>query len=117
MTRRFNDTEARILDKLVSVNFEDHETVRRQIQSASVIEVDDSGSAVSVDFKTAEKQKVTTKERVPVRGETVDSSGAHVYILLHIVDGFANELEIVRADGEPLQMPLDIANLTVGRQV
>ena len=44
--------------------------------------------------------------RVPVEGSGSDSDGVPIYVLVHVVDGLAVELEIYKADGSPiLSMP------------
>lgn len=45
--------------------------------------------------------------RVPVEGSGIDSDGVSIYVLVHVVDGVAVELEIYKADGSPiLSMPV-----------
>ena len=39
--------------------------------------------------------------RIPVEAESFDGEGATVHLLLHVVEGQINELEIYREDGKP----------------
>lgn len=41
----------------------------------------------------------STEFRVPVEAEYLDADGVPICILLHVVDGRLNELEIFKADG------------------
>jgi hypothetical protein len=40
---------------------------------------------------------------VPVEAELVDEDGVIVHVLLHVVDGFLNELEVYREDSAPVR--------------
>jgi hypothetical protein len=50
---------------------------------------------------------------VPVEAEYRDDDDCPVWVLLHVVNGFLDELEIVRADGQPLISPLIPERLNV----
>lgn len=52
-----------------------------------------------------------TKNRIPTEALIYDSDGALVNILLHVIDGYINELEIIRADGEPLNREIDAGHI------
>jgi hypothetical protein len=54
--------------------------------------------------------RATVNERVPVEAEGWEN-GVPIDILLHVVDGYLAELEVLRMDSKPLQSPLEIAAL------
>jgi hypothetical protein len=45
--------------------------------------------------------------RIPVEAEFDDQDGVGVHVLLHVLDGYLNELEIYREDSSPLQREPD----------
>lgn len=51
--------------------------------------------------------------RVPVEATVEDSDGIIVHVLLHVVGGYLNELEIYREDSEPPRRPIEPAKLEV----
>lgn len=59
--------------------------------------------------------RADTESRVPVDAMMSDDDGVNIEILLHVVDGYAKELEIYRVDGAPitrraLDGPLKLVN-------
>jgi len=44
--------------------------------------------------------------RVPVEAELEDVDGVTIHVLLHVVQGFLNELEVFREDGGLIQGPM-----------
>jgi hypothetical protein len=43
--------------------------------------------------------RAAVKKRIPVEAEGLDEDGITVHFLLHVVDGFATELEVYKDDG------------------
>jgi len=78
--------------------------------AASTNDPDNYGS-IYLKTDVNEKAKVTT--RVPVEGRISDSDGSPIDILLHVIDGELNELEIFRADGMSMQSSVDPASIDV----
>jgi hypothetical protein len=50
---------------------------------------------------TSTRAKVS--RRIPIEAEGKDIDGVKIHILLHVVDGFMDELEIFREDPEPIR--------------
>jgi hypothetical protein len=44
--------------------------------------------------------------RIPVEAETEDVDGVPIHVLLHVVNGYMNELEVYREDSARLDRPL-----------
>jgi hypothetical protein len=47
--------------------------------------------------------RAPVRTRIPVEAEGVDQDGVPIHFLLHVVDGFAKELEIYREDSGPVR--------------
>ena len=51
--------------------------------------------------------------RIAVEAEVEDLDGMKIVILLHVIDGYVDELEVFRADSGPLQAPIRTEALRV----
>lgn len=101
--RQLTSKERALLGVLLSAPFEGRDDVVRQLQTATVTEIDDSGS---LEFHVSSPARANVRHRVPVSAEAPDLDGVPVAALLHVVDGKVKELEIYKADGSPIeQMP------------
>ncbi len=56
----------------------------------------------SLEFSVKSDVKSKVKKRIPVEAEFEDADGVLIHILLHVIDGKANELEIYKEDGSPI---------------
>jgi hypothetical protein len=43
------------------------------------------------------------ERRIPVEAELKDADGVTIHVLLHVLDGLLNELEVYRDDSGPIQ--------------
>lgn len=68
---------------------------------------------MEVYIKSSHHIKAPVKERVPVEGHTNDIDGAPIELLIHVIDGYINELEVVKLDGSPLLRPVDADKIQV----
>jgi hypothetical protein len=60
----------------------------------------------SIELCVANPTPSSGRHRVPVEGQYLDDDGVPVWLLLHVNrEGVMCELEIVRADGQPLMSP------------
>lgn len=103
-----------ILKVLLARDFPGSDALREQANHVSVIdrpEPNDPTAVLSVDRTATRPAK--TEQRVPVEGEAVDEDGARLGILVHVVDGYLDELEFVRYDGKPLRRLPDANMITV----
>jgi hypothetical protein len=107
--RPLSEAERAIITRLLSLDFPGRDGLAEQLRSASVRPVDEYGSlAIETSGRPASVHK-----RIPVEAEGRDEDGVAVYLLLHVVDGLASELEIYKADGSPLLRKVDASSLQV----
>lgn len=87
--------EIDLLLALLSVSFPGCDALRQQIHNCKVRVLDDDGS---LQLMPIAQSAADVRCRVPVEAVTVDSDGIPIHILLHVVDGYLNELEIYKED-------------------
>lgn len=92
--------ENRLLGQLLAVDFPGVAELREQARALTAKPLDLNGS-VRLAVSTAEPAQV--KRRIPVEGTYIDHDGVRVNVLLHVVDGYLDELEIYRDDSASVQ--------------
>ncbi len=101
--RRLNEIERQLIGRLLEANFPGRDTLLEQVDHSLVTPFDTDGS-LSFDVQTTVAANVTW--RVPTEGEFKDADGVTIHVLLHVVNGFINELEIFKEDGSAVvRMP------------
>ena len=92
-----------IIRKLLSAEFPGREAVRDQIASSRARLIDQNGS---LEFQIQTDQLAATDFRVPVEGEFEDVDGITIHVLLHVVGGRVQEMEIYKDDSsDVVEMP------------
>ncbi len=71
----------------------------QQTQEARVRSLDANGSFA---FVRVEGRPAEVVRRIPVEAETEDEDGTTIHVLVHVLDGRLNELEIYREDSGPV---------------
>jgi hypothetical protein len=94
-------TEAEVMQRLLAADFPGKEEIAKQLAGCRVRIIDDEGS-LELELSDAAKPAVVEK-RIPVEADAVDEDGIHVHFLLHVVKGFAKELEVYKDDGSPIK--------------
>jgi hypothetical protein len=101
-----------LVRRLLSANFQGSEALGKQLDNCAVKTLDDEGS---FKFKiNATCTKAIVKGRVPVEVEYSDQPSDEslteerimapkVRLLLHVINGFLNELEIYKDDGTAIR--------------
>jgi hypothetical protein len=90
------------LDRLLSVDFKGKGIVKRQILTSKII-LEKYPSLISLKFLVDKNlEKFPFKVRVPVEMRAFQEQSAPIIFLLHIIDGFINELEIFSADASEI---------------
>lgn len=110
--RPLTDLERELLLKLLENDFEGRNALREQIGNCVAIPTGDPDNYGSIYLKTLSNAKSETTLGVPVEGELLDGDSP-VLVILHVKNGFIDELEILRADGNPLQDTLDPTDMEV----
>ena len=109
-------TEAEVIQRLVAADFPGKEQIADQLRNYRVRRIDEEGSLELRLTGIAPAAKVD--KRIPVEAEAPDSDGIHVHFLLHVIDGFAAELEVYKDDGthiERLPRPDEVKVVVLGR--
>jgi hypothetical protein len=106
--RELSASERQLFDAFLAQNFPGRAELVDQLQSAKVRPVDNNPS---LDISVDSGAPAIVDRRIPIEAEVEDSDGVIVHILLHVVDGFMNELEIYRDDSRPLKGPIDQGRL------
>jgi hypothetical protein len=97
--RNFTAFEQRIIDRLLEKSFPGRDEICEQMKKSFVKTIDEDKS---LEFLVKTNVKSRVKRRIPVEAEFQDADGVLVHILLHVVDGKVNELEIYKEDGSPI---------------
>ena len=86
-------SEREIFDRLLEPEFEGRDALREQLGGCFVRTIDEGGS---LKISVHSNIRVRTRWRVSVEGEDADAVVVHV--LLHVIEGEANELEVYKDD-------------------
>ena len=97
--RPLYDREREVFEKLLSATFSGSQELMKQLTGMIVSPIDQNGSLACL---SSESQGAIIEKRIPVEAECDDRDGVRVHILLHVVNGLINELEVFREDGETL---------------
>jgi hypothetical protein len=103
LPRKLNQNEMQLIDRLLEEDFPGRDAISEQIKLALVEQIDANGS---LKFYVNGNVEAVTKFRIPTEGEFEDVDGVTIHVLLHVVDGRVNELEIYKDDSSPvIDMP------------
>ena len=112
--RPLTDDERALIDALLTSDFDGSNEIRAQLDSAFVRALDED---CSLEFKVEGAPKAHVKRRIPIEAEVEDEDGRSIHILLHVVDGVVDELEVYREDGSPVRrrpVPEDVSLVLLG---
>jgi len=96
--RSLTSEEEGILHHLLSINFQGRDELLKQAQSARVVEECKECPSIAILVDKIPEHSAPVKHRVPIQAQTVDSDGVVMHVLLHVVHGFIDEIEIYRVD-------------------
>ena len=97
--RDFTTYEQEIIDRLLEKAFPGRDEIREQMKFCLVRTID---ADKSLGFLVKSNVTAKVKRRIPVEAEFQDADGVVIHILLHVIDGKVNELEIYKEDGSPI---------------
>jgi hypothetical protein len=101
--RPLAEDERNVLAALFRAQFPGRSELAQQAQVALVRSLDTNGSLAFVQVGGPSAEVV---RRIPVEAEAEDADGTTIHVLLHVLDGRLNELEIYREDAGPVtRMP------------
>jgi hypothetical protein len=109
--RQLDDYEKCVIRQLLSAEFTGRDEIREQLGSALAKQID---SEKSLQFLiNPQCGRANVRSRIPVEGSFADSDGIQIHILLHVIDGVAQELEIYKDDGTPIIQMSSRENLSI----
>jgi hypothetical protein len=108
--RNFTAHEREIIDRLLEKTFPGRDEICEQLRKCLVRTIDEDKS---LEFLERSNVKAEVEKRIPVEAEVHDTDGILIHILLHVVDGKVNELEIYKEDGSPIIERPDPSKLKV----
>lgn len=100
--RSLSAREAGLLRKLLECEFPGDDELRGQAVSVTGREIDDEGS---LELRCDGGRPAPVILRVPAEGECMDTDGIRINVLLHVVGGFMNELEVYKDDSSTVRRP------------
>lgn len=95
------EIERLALARLLGAEFPGKEELLEQAREVKAKTLDAEGSIALLPAANAPAARVV--RRIPVEAEFEDLDGVMVHVLLHVVGGFLNELEVYRDDSAPVQ--------------
>jgi hypothetical protein len=86
----------------------DNHILMAQLQHAEVISVCDCGCK-TVDLRVPRHlDKYVCSERIPVEMTVENGDSSPILFLLHVMDGYLDELEILKLDASPIFEEIDL---------
>lgn len=101
MYRNLHKDEQHWLKKMLEVKFKGKHLLLKQILKAKV-SLQEGYDFISLKFKTEATEKYPYQVRVPVEMRSFQKNSAPIVFLLHIVNGFIDELEVITADSSKI---------------
>ncbi len=118
--RPVNEWERRALTIILSAPFDGHEHLKAQIANARVFEESPTDPSVMLCVDPTAPRAIASDGRpwsgvVPIElgGHAVD--GVPIWALLDVRDGYLYFLDVQRADGAPLPVPPELADMELQR--
>ena len=100
-----------ILAALVKEPFPGRDEIALQVAVARSRRIDDDDGCLALSAREA--PRATVLRRVPIEAEADDLDGMTIHVLLHVVDGYIDELELYREDGQALLAPVRTETLRI----
>ena len=108
--RALSPAEKQVVERLLSEDFPGVADLSAQLAGATVSPIDLNGS---FKFHVAPERRASVQGRVPVEAEYEDFDGITVHVLLHVIDGLLDEIEVYRDDSGSIIRPADPSSFRV----
>lgn len=108
--RKLSASEAKLIDRLLEKDFPGRDAIVEQIKAARVEQIDTDGS---LKFFVDSNVNAVTKFRIPTEGRFEDTDGTAIHLLLHVVNGKIDELEVYKDDSSSVISMPDPKHLTL----
>lgn len=95
--------ERELIEKLLEAEFEGRDELRAQLQTVTGRRLLDDGTFL--ELRCDSNVRAPVRNRVPIEGSCQDTDGGTIDVLLHVVDGFMHQLEILKYSGPIRQLP------------
>lgn len=106
--RNFSQMEKAWLEAMLSVDFLGKEIILMQLDNAQILREYNVGY-ISLKVNVNKNiQQFPYQVRVPLEMRVKGRSGIPIVFLLHVIDGFVDELEIFNADSSPISSDIHI---------
>jgi hypothetical protein len=92
-----------ILAALLAAPFPGRDELAIQVAAARCRQIDADGSLA---LSAIGAPRADVVHRIPVEAEVEDIDGMTIHVLLHVVEGYIDELEVYREDSGPLRAPI-----------
>lgn len=94
-----------LLNRLLSSPFIGRDSLLRQVDQAELNWIWERGSPALLIRVDSDAERADVQQRTPLEAEGIakDVDDVTVHFVLHVVDGYLNEVEVFREDGSPLQ--------------
>jgi len=89
-----------LISRLLKPNFPGRDEIQKILNSVQVRTLDEEGS---LELHSDVPGIVSGAKAIPVEAEANDSDGVPIHVLLHVVHGRPNELEIYKDDSSTIQ--------------
>lgn len=103
MYRTLYKNERYWIDKMLEVEFKGKQFLLGQVLKAKVV-LEQGYDFISLKFRTEETERYPYPVRVPVEMRAFQKESAPIVFLLHVVNGFIDELELITADSSKIDM-------------
>lgn len=104
--RELSKVEQDVLSRLLSAEFQGSQTLRIQASKVKVTEECKDCLTIGLEVPQDNSLRADVRWTIPVEAEGLDLDSVNIHFLLHVVDGFLDELEIFREDlSKVVQLP------------
>ena len=104
-------TETNLLQRLLNADFQGAEGLVRQLATTLVEPIDRDGS---LRLRPVDPSPARVSRRIPVEATYTDADGVQVHVLVHVINGVLDELEVYREDSDAVVVaPSDTSLLEV----
>ena len=111
--RELSIDEWSILNKMLSVDFEGKDIISIQLKSAKVIGYCPCGCK-TIDIQVGSNlPKYEYNKRVPIELRIFSEEEVPIIASIHVVNGYINELEIIRADSKAITEKIILENAII----
>lgn len=101
--RKLSEVEIKWIEDIFKVDFKDKDVLITQVQHCLVTSTYNSGF-ISLKFHVDIEEKYPHSVRVPVEMRVFLKDRAPIVFLIHVIQGYLDELEIFSADGSEIDV-------------